>query len=85
MKKALRIPLTVLLALVLLAGAYVACAVLSYHRLGDQALAVEGPALAERPRAGQEYTVVSYNVGFGAYEAELRFRLRPQPQAVPAE
>ena len=73
MKKALRVLLIVLAVLVLLAGAYVAYAFLRFHRLGDRALAVQGSAPAGQPRAGQEYTVVSYNVGFGAYEADFGF------------
>ena len=73
MKKAVRILLIVLAALVLLAGGYCCYALLSYHRLGDQTLAATAPALASQPVTGREYTVVSYNVGFGAYESDYGF------------
>ena len=73
MKKAIRVLLIVLAVPVVLAGAYVGYVLLSYHRLGNQALAVRGGASDSAPRAGQEYTLVSYNVGFGAYEADFGF------------
>ena len=73
MKKAVRVLLIVLAALVLLAGAYVGYAFLRFHRLGDQALAVKGSAPAAVPKTGQAYTLVSYNIGFGAYEADFGF------------
>ncbi len=73
MKKGVRILLLLLAALLLLTGGYVGYVLLRYHRLGDQPLAVQGPVPAEQPETGREYTVVSYNVGFGAYEADFGF------------
>ncbi len=73
MKKALRVLLIVLAALVLLAGAYVAYAFLRFHRLGDQTLEVWGSASPEAPQTGREYSLVSFNIGFGAYEADFGF------------
>ena len=73
MKKPIRILLIVLAALVLLLGGYVAYVFLSVHRLGDRALAVQGPAPADAPETGRAYSVVSYNIGFGAYEPDFGF------------
>lgn len=73
MKKALKIIGLVLLAVVLLAVAYLAYVFIAYHRIEDkQVLAVTG----ENDRAvetGKEYKVVSWNVGFGAYESDFGF------------
>ncbi|MBQ7171416.1 MAG: endonuclease/exonuclease/phosphatase family protein [Clostridia bacterium] len=73
MKKALKIILIVLLVLVLLAAAYLAYVFLAYYRIGDQTLAPEGSASAKSPDKGKEYRIVSYNVGFGAYESDYGF------------
>nr|MCR5825741.1 endonuclease/exonuclease/phosphatase family protein [Oscillospiraceae bacterium] len=68
-----KLPVAVLLALVLVVGAYVAYVFLSYDRIPDNvALTVEGSADAPAA-AGQEYTIVSYNIGFGAYTADYTF------------
>ncbi len=75
MKKAFKVLLIVLAALILLAGSYVAYVLLSSHRIGDQSLAVQGPEPSAAPEKGREYTVVSYNIGFGAYETDYSFFL----------
>ena len=73
MKKALKIILIVLLVLVLLAAAYVAYVFLSYHRIEDhQTLAVEQGAAAAA-ETGKQYKLVSWNIGFGAYEDDYGF------------
>ena len=59
MKKAFKVLLIVLAALILLAGSYVAYVLLSSHRIGDQSLAVQGPEPAAAPETGREYTVPS--------------------------
>lgn len=61
------------LALVLLVGAYVAYVFIDYHRIGDQALLPEGVAAASKLTAGESYTILSYNIGFGAYEDDYGF------------
>ncbi len=75
MKKALISILCVLLALVLIAGGYVAYVFLAYYRVEDsQPLAVDalgGPSGAPAP--GETYRLASYNVGFGAYSADYSF------------
>ena len=69
MKKILKIVLCVLLALVVLAGGYFAYVMLSYHRIGDQTLAVRSET-DTKIAADTDYTLVSWNIGFGAYEPE---------------
>lgn len=73
MKKVLKILLIVLLVLVLLAAAYLAYVFLAYHRIEDhQTLAVE-PAAAASAERGTPYRIVSWNIGFGAYEDDYGF------------
>ena len=74
MKKWVKILLIVLLAVVLLAAAYVAYVFISYHRIGDQPLTpVQTPDTAPSLSAGEAYTLVSWNIGFGAYEEDYGF------------
>ena len=74
MKKWVKILLIVLLAVVLLAAAYVAYVFISYHRIGDQTLTpVQTTGAAPSLSAGEEYTLVSWNIGFGAYEEDYGF------------
>ena len=73
MKKALKITGFVLLALLILVLGYVAYVFLDYHRIEDNLpLTAEGAAAGE-VKAGTAYTVVSYNMGFGAYESDYSF------------
>ena len=65
MKKALKIVGILLLALVVVAGGYVAYVFIDYHRLPDTDEALEpfgGPIAVNAP-----LTLVSWNLGFGAY------------------
>lgn len=73
MKKTLKIILIALLVLALLAAAYIAYVFIAYYRIGDQTLAPEGSASSKSPDKGKEYRIVSYNVGFGAYESDYGF------------
>ena len=74
MKKWVKILLIVLLAVVLLAAAYVAYVFISYHRIGDQPLTpVQTPDTAPSLSAGEAYTMVSWTIGFGAYEEDYGF------------
>ena len=73
MKRWVKVLLCILLAAVLAVGAYVAYVFLSYHRIGDKPLTPEGSAAADTLAAGETYTVLSYNIGFGAYEADYGF------------
>ncbi len=73
MKKVCRIVGLVLLSLLILAAGYVAYVLIAYHRLGNQSLGAEGAASAGRVPEGEILTVLSYNIGFGAYEADYSF------------
>ncbi len=73
MKKVLKILLIVLLALLLIAVSYLAYVFLAYHRIGDQTVTPEGSASSKTPDRGREYRIVSYNIGFGAYESDYGF------------
>ena len=74
MKKWVKIILCVLLALLLLAGGYVAYVFIDYHRIGDQMLTpVQSTDAARSVDTNTAYTVVSWNIGFGAYEDDYGF------------
>lgn len=73
MKKALRILLCVLAALLLLVGAYVAYVFIDFHRMPDNLeLTVQG-SRTEQAQPGVPYKLVSFNIGFGAYEPDYGF------------
>ncbi len=68
-----KIPLLIILAVVLAAGGYVAYVFLSYSRIEDNlAISPEGNA-TEKAKVGEEYTIVTFNVGFGAYTPDFTF------------
>ena len=75
MKKAVRILLIALAALLVIVLGYVAYVFIAYHRIPDhQALDVRpGESAGETVRAGDELTVLSWNIGFGAYEDDYSF------------
>lgn len=75
MKKALKVILIVLLAIVVLAGSYLAYVALTYYRLEDNlSLPVSGkPGVSAK--TDTEYLVTSYNIGFGAYSDDYSFFL----------
>ena len=73
MKRWVKILLCIVLALVVLVGAYVAYVFIDYHRIGDMELTPEGEAAMTELTAGKRYTVLSYNIGFGAYEDDYGF------------
>lgn len=73
MKRWVKILLCIVLALVVLVGAYVAYVFIDYHRIGDMALTPEGDAARPALTTGETYTIVSYNIGFGAYEDDYGF------------
>ena len=72
MKKALKIIGIILLVLVLLFAAYVAYIFVRFHRIGSQPIAPEGTTNGTIG-TGTEYKIVSYNIGFGAYESDFGF------------
>ena len=74
MKKWVKALLCVVLAVVLLIGGYVAYVFIDYHRLGDMELTpLHTPDAEAAVQTGQPYTVISYNIGFGAYEPDYGF------------
>ena len=74
MKKWVKALLCAVLAVVLLVGSYVAYVFIDYHRLGDMELTPMQPPDADGAvQTGQPYTVISYNIGFGAYEPDYGF------------
>ena len=65
-----------LAAVVLVVGAYVAYLTLTYYRIEDGvALEITGAANAEASQIelGRNYTAVTYNIGFGAYDPDFSF------------
>jgi endonuclease/exonuclease/phosphatase family metal-dependent hydrolase len=62
-----------LLVLILTVGGYVAYVAANYYRIEDnQSLSAEGGANS-KVQKNNEYTLLSYNVGFGAYSPEYTF------------
>lgn len=72
-KRWLKMLLCVVLVAALAAAAYVAYVFIDYHRLGSMVLPVEGETAAEEVQQEQQYTILSYNIGFGAYEDDYGF------------
>ena len=74
MKKFWKILIIVLLVLLVLAGGYVAYVFLDYHRIPDnQTLDVYEQEPQPIAQTGQEYRVLTWNIGFGAYEDDYGF------------
>ena len=59
-------------AIVVIVLSYVAYVFIAYHRLGNFDVSPQGEA-SKTLRIGTEYKMVTYNVGFGAYEADYGF------------
>ena len=73
MKKGWKVFLCAVLAVVLLALGYVAYVLIDYHRIGDQTLELAQDGNTNAVQIGTEYDMLSWNVGFGAYEADYSF------------
>ena len=74
MKKILKALLCLLLAVVVIAAGYLAYVFIDYHRLPDNlTLAVEQDAALPAAQTETPYRVVSWNIGFGAYEDDYGF------------
>lgn len=73
MKKVLKILLAVLIVVVLAAAAYVVYVFTDYHRIEDNVELEVVNRTSEKPVKGVKYTIVSYNIGFGAYEDDFGF------------
>ena len=74
-KRPVKIVLCTLLALLLIVAAYLVYVLVSYHRLGDQELTVinVNTPEAQQMETDTTYHLVSWNIGFGAYEADYDF------------
>ena len=72
MKKWLKVILCVVLAVVLIAVCYLGYVLIDYHRIGNQQLAISGKSDLS-PETDKKYTILSYNIGFGAYEPDYGF------------
>lgn len=79
MRKAGKVIGIILLAIVLIIGIYVAYVMLSYQRIEDrQSLTADAPAsneaaVQEINADAKEFTIVTANMGFGAYDHEFDF------------
>ena len=78
MKKVLRVAAAVLLGLLAVVLIYVGYVFLTYHRIEDnQPVTVDVPEKAQEDSdvltAGEEYDIMTYNIGFGAYVPEFSF------------
>ncbi len=75
LKKIGRIVLSIFLAVVILAAGYVAYVFIAYHRIPDnQELEIVRPVkYGPAASVGEEYRIVSWNIGFGAYEDDYGF------------
>ncbi len=60
---------------VLGAGGYVGYIILSYNRIGDKAIDVDGVSTLAKVETGTTYKAISYNIGFGAYSQDYTFFL----------
>lgn len=71
LRKAIKVIAALLALAILAAGGYVAYVCISYHRLPDSDEALE--PVGAPAAAGEEYAVVTWNLGFGAYSADYSF------------
>lgn len=88
-KKAMKVALAAIAIILIVAVAYVAYVVLSYHRL-DDSLPLEVDAAPEaqenvlQAASGQELTMVTANLGFGAYNHDFDFFMDGGTESVAA-
>lgn len=59
-------------AIILIAASYAAYVFIAYHRLGNYEITPQGEA-SKTLSVGVEYEMVSFNMGFGAYEVDYGF------------
>ena len=78
MKKAIKITavtlLTLIIALIVAAVCYVVYVAVQYYRIEDNlTLEIDAGQTVESAMSGQNYSIVTYNIGFGAYSPEYSF------------
>ena len=71
-RKVIKISLSVISLIILLAVIYVAYVLVFTDRVGDQKLEVRNP-VKPMARIQQSYDIISWNIGFGAYTADYDF------------
>lgn len=75
-KKMVKIFLVILLIIILIVGAYLVYLFVSYHRIEDNLkLSIDdgAPANSGQVKVEEEYTIVTQNIGFGAYSDDYTF------------
>ena len=72
MKLWMILPLLLILVLVIVGG-YAAYVFLTYSRIEDNLALEPAGNAAQAAQTGREYTIVSWNAGFGAYTADFTF------------
>lgn len=72
-KKILKAFLIILLILVLVIVGYFAYLFIDYYRIDDNQVLDVKDNVSEICQVGEEYKIISYNVGFGAYTADYGF------------
>ena len=72
MRRLLKVILSIIIVIVLIAALYFAYVFIAYHRIGNGPVTVQGKGEGELS-AGKEYKIVSWNIGFGAYEDDYGF------------
>lgn len=73
MKKILKAALALILTVLLVVGAYVAYLFIDYSRLSDNQELVCVQRIEESLNAGEELSIVTWNLGFGAYSDDFSF------------
>ena len=74
MKRALRIISRILLLIAAILLIYFGYIMISYHRIEDNlVLTPEGTSSEEAAQVGKPYTIVTQNIGFGAYTPDFTF------------
>jgi len=74
LKRVLLSLLSIFITLVLVVGGYLAYVIFSYSRIEDnQMLSVNNKKILTAADIGIEYTIISQNLGFGAYTADFTF------------
>ena len=72
MKKVLKIIAFIIALVLLVAASYIAYVFIAYHRIGSKQITPEGEASGV-VSPGVTYRIMSYNIGFGAYESDYGF------------
>lgn len=74
MKKMLKAMLMVILIIILVLAVYLLYLFMTYDRIEDgQNLAIESDVELDQAFIGEEYTIVTQNIGFGAYSDDFTF------------